>query len=68
MPLLTCIHVFGRGAKNMFCNVGGSTNTRGESRAKVAYEISRISEIPQNFEGISGFLVGFPWICGISNV
>ena len=39
---------------------------RGESRAKIAYEISQISEIPQNFEGISGFLVGFPWICGIS--
>ena len=27
---------------------------RGESPAKIAYEISRISEIPQNFEGISG--------------
>ena len=26
----------------------------GESRAKIAYEISRISEIPQNLEGISG--------------
>ena len=42
------------------------TNARGESRAKIEYEISRISEIPQNFEGISGFLVGFPWICGNS--
>ena len=27
---------------------------RGESRAKIAYKISRISKNPQNFEGVSG--------------
>ena len=40
------------------------TIKKGVLLANIAYEISQISQIPRNVEGIARFLVGFPWIVG----